>query len=105
MAFEPEVQGTGNLTADPELRYTASGIPVVNLRAALNDSRPESNGDKAIPTLYGELTVWRALAENVSVSLKKGDRILFGKWSGTEVTIDGTEMLIMKESEILGIIA
>ncbi len=38
-------------------------------------------------------------------SVKKGDRILFGKWSGTEVTVDGTEMLIMKESDILGIIA
>lgn len=33
-----------------------------------------------------------------------GDRILFGKWSGTEVTIDGEELLIMKESDILGVI-
>ncbi|MGK0266359.1 MAG: chaperonin GroES, partial [Maricaulis sp.] len=32
------------------------------------------------------------------------DRILFGKWSGTEVTLDGTELLIMKESDILGIV-
>ncbi len=36
--------------------------------------------------------------------VKKGDRILFGKWSGTEVTIDGDELLIMKESDIMGII-
>ena len=36
--------------------------------------------------------------------LKKGDRILFGKWSGTEVKIDGEELLIMKESDIMGII-
>jgi chaperonin GroES len=43
--------------------------------------------------------------ELIAPSVKKGDRILFGKWSGTEVTIDGTEMLIMKESDILGIIA
>ena len=35
---------------------------------------------------------------------KPGDRILFGKWSGSEVTIDGEELLIMKESDILGII-
>ena len=35
---------------------------------------------------------------------KKGDRILFGKWSGTEVKIDGDDLLIMKESDILGII-
>jgi chaperonin GroES len=36
--------------------------------------------------------------------VKAGDRILFGKWSGTEVKIDGDELLIMKESDILGII-
>ncbi len=43
--------------------------------------------------------------ELIAPSVKSGDRILFGKWSGTEVTIDGTEMLIMKESDILGVIA
>lgn len=43
--------------------------------------------------------------ELIAPSVKKGDRILFGKWSGTEVTLDGEEMLIMKESDILGIIA
>ena len=36
--------------------------------------------------------------------LKAGDRILFGKWSGTEVKIDGTEYLIMKESDVMGIV-
>ena len=43
--------------------------------------------------------------ELIAPSVKPGDKILFGKWSGTEVTIDGDEMLIMKESDILGIIA
>ena len=43
--------------------------------------------------------------ELIAMSVKKGDRILFGKWSGTEVTLDGAELLIMKESDILGIIA
>lgn len=38
------------------------------------------------------------------VDVKKGDRILFGKWSGTEVRVDGEELLIMKESDIMGII-
>ncbi|RIK92576.1 MAG: co-chaperone GroES [Proteobacteria bacterium] len=38
------------------------------------------------------------------LDVKAGDRILFGKWSGTEVKIDGEEFLIMKESDILGII-
>jgi chaperonin GroES len=40
----------------------------------------------------------------VKLDVKKGDRILFGKWSGTEVKIDGKELLIMKESDIMGII-
>ncbi len=40
----------------------------------------------------------------VPLDVKVGDRILFGKWSGTEVKIDGEELLIMKESDIMGII-
>jgi len=40
----------------------------------------------------------------VPLDVKKGDRILFGKWSGTEVKMDGDELLIMKESDIMGII-
>ena len=40
----------------------------------------------------------------VALDVKKGDRILFGKWSGTEVKIDGKELVIMKESDIMGII-
>ena len=38
------------------------------------------------------------------LDVKSGDRVLFGKWSGTEVTIDGEEVLIMKESDILGVL-
>jgi chaperonin GroES len=40
----------------------------------------------------------------VALEVKKGDRVLFGKWSGTEVKIDGEDLLIMKESDIFGII-
>ena len=40
----------------------------------------------------------------VPLDVKKGDKVLFGKWSGTEVKIDGEELLIMKESDIMGII-
>jgi chaperonin GroES len=40
-----------------------------------------------------------------SLDVKAKDKILFGKWSGTEVTVDGKELLIMKESDILGIIS
>ncbi len=41
----------------------------------------------------------------IAMDLKAGDRVLFGKWSGTEVKLDGEELLIMKESDIMGVIA
>jgi chaperonin GroES len=41
----------------------------------------------------------------IAMDLKAGDRVLFGKWSGTEVKLDGDELLIMKESDIMGVIA
>ena len=43
--------------------------------------------------------------DRIAMDVKEGDKILFGKWSGTEVTVDGKELLIMKESDILGIVA
>ena len=43
--------------------------------------------------------------ELIEMAVKAGDKILFGKWSGTEVTVEGEEMLMMKESDIMGIIA
>jgi chaperonin GroES len=39
------------------------------------------------------------------LDIKTGDRVLFGKWSGTEIKIDGEDLIIMKESDIMGIIA
>ncbi|XAO72268.1 MAG: co-chaperone GroES [Acetobacteraceae bacterium] len=41
----------------------------------------------------------------VALDVKEGDRVLFGKWSGTEVKIDGKELLIMKESDIMGVLS
>ena len=41
----------------------------------------------------------------VPIELKVGDRVLFGKWSGTEIKLDGDELLIMKESDIMGVLA
>ena len=43
--------------------------------------------------------------ELIAPSVSAGDRVLFGKWSGTEVTVDGEELLIMKESDILGVLS
>ena len=40
----------------------------------------------------------------IAIDLKVGDRVLFGKWSGTEVKIDGEDLLIMKESDVMGVI-
>ena len=46
----------------------------------------------------------KVLAVGPGVDVKKGNKILFGKWSGTEVMVDGEELIIMKESDIMGII-
>ena len=43
--------------------------------------------------------------ELIPLDVKPGDRVLFGKWSGTEVKIDGEELLIMKESDIMGVLS
>ena len=43
--------------------------------------------------------------DRIAMDVKEGDRILFGKWSGTEITIDGEELLIMKENDIMGILS
>ena len=45
-----------------------------------------------------------AQGQIVALDVKAGDRVLFGKWSGTEVKIDGEELLIMKESDIMGVV-
>ncbi|XUU61722.1 co-chaperone GroES [Erythrobacter sp. HA6-11] len=42
--------------------------------------------------------------DRVALDVKAGDRVLFGKWSGTEVKIDGEDLLIMKESDIMGVL-
>lgn len=42
--------------------------------------------------------------EFVALDVKAGDRVLFGKWSGTEVKVDGQDLLIMKESDIMGVV-
>jgi chaperonin GroES len=59
--------------------------------------------------MQGEVIAMGSGARNeqgqvVALDVKAGDRILFGKWSGTEVKLDGEELLIMKESDIMGVI-
>ncbi len=60
--------------------------------------------------MEGEVIAVGAGARNeagaiVELDVRAGDRVLFGKWSGTEVKIDGEELLIMKESDLMGVIA
>ena len=43
--------------------------------------------------------------ELIAMAVKSGDKVLFGKWSGTEISIDGEELLMMKESDIMGILS
>ena len=68
---------------------------------------PETAQEKP---MQGEIIAVGPGARDVSgkiapLDVKKGDLILFGKWSGTEVKIDGTEYLIMKESDVMGILS
>ena len=79
------------------------------------DSETKSAGGIIIPDtaaekpMQGKVTAVGAGARNetgeiVKLDVKKGDLVLFGKWSGTEVKIDGDDLLIMKESDIMGVI-
>lgn len=75
---------------------TASGIII-----------PETAKEKP---MEGEIVAVGTGARNeagnvIALEVKKGDRVLFGKWSGTEIKIDGVDYLVMKESDIVGILA
>jgi len=79
------------------------------------DSETKSAGGIIIPDtaaekpMQGKIIAVGSGARNetgeiVKLDVKKGDTVLFGKWSGTEVKIDGDDLLIMKESDIMGVI-
>ena len=65
----------GNLTKDPELRYTAGGAPVANLRLAVNRTWLGKDGQKKEDVCYVTVVVWNKLAETVGEFKKKGDPI------------------------------
>lgn len=65
----------GNLTKDPELRYTAGGAPVANLRMAINRVYQSKTGEKKEDVCYVTVVVWNKLAETVGELKKKGDPI------------------------------
>lgn len=78
MAGETVVTIIGNLTADPELRYTASGAPVANFTIASTPRAFDRNSGqwKDGETLFMRCSVWRDVAENVADSLQKGMRVI-----------------------------
>jgi len=77
-------------------RKTASGIVIPESAAEKPDQGEVIAVGPGKKTEDGKL---------IAVDVKAGDKVLFGKWSGTEVTLDGEELLMMKESDIMGILS
>jgi single-strand DNA-binding protein len=71
----------GNTVAEPELRFTAAGIPWVTFDVAVNDVRTARNGERTEKTHYVRCKLWRDAAENLVDSVGKGNRVIvLGKW-------------------------
>ena len=68
----------GNLTRDPELRYTAQGVPVADFSLAVNRKYTRTDGEKAEEVTFVEITCWRRQAEIAAEFLKKGRAVLVG---------------------------
>ncbi len=80
MAFDNTVTVIGNVTRDPELRYLPSGTALVTFGVAWNNRYKDRNGQQVEDTSFFDVTCWRELADNVSESISKGDRvIIYGK--------------------------
>ena len=85
--LEERVEGDDKTKGGLIIPDTAKEKPAEGMVIAVGAGAKDEDGDRIV------------------MDVKEGDKILFGKWSGTEVTVDGKELLIMKESDILGIIA
>ena len=72
MAFDNTVTLVGNITRDPELRFTSAGIAVASFGLAWN--RKNRDGEESVS--FFDVTCWRDLAENVAESLSKGNRVV-----------------------------
>lgn len=68
----------GNLTRDPELKYTNEGVAIAEMGIAVNKRWKDSSGTENRAADFFNITVWNNLAENCSNSLKKGDRVIVG---------------------------
>ena len=114
---------SANHPPEPGSKFRYQGEKVMNFRPLHDrvvvrrvDEEAKTAGGIIIPDtakekpMQGEVIAVGPGARNekgeiVALDVKPGDRILYGKWSGTEVKIDGEELLIMKESDIMGVIA
>mgnify|MGYP003643058652 CR=1 FL=1 len=67
---------TGRLTADPELRFTAKGDAVLNLRVVTSGRKKTDDGWQDVDTTFWSVSAWRQLAENVANTMQKGDAVL-----------------------------
>lgn len=75
MAYESNcITFIGNLTDDPELRYTQAGTPVTTIRLASNRRWTNRDGQESEETTYLNVNIWRDMAENVAETFSKGDR-------------------------------
>ena len=72
MAYDNTVTVVGNVTRDPELRFTPGGAPVANFGLAWN--RKDQNDEEVVS--FFDITCWRSLAENVAESITKGQRVI-----------------------------
>ena len=80
MAFDNTVTVIGNVTRDPELRYLTSGTALATFGIAWNNRYKDRNGEQVEDTSFFDVTCWRELADNVSESISKGDRVIvYGK--------------------------
>jgi single-strand DNA-binding protein len=76
MASENTVTLVGNITDDPELRFTPSGLPVANFTVAVNRRVPKDGGWEDKLEGFFRCSCWRDMAENVAESLQKGSRVM-----------------------------
>ena len=95
----------GHLGDEVKMHYFEGGNCIGRFPLATNESYTNrQSGEKVTQTEWHNVVLRNKAAEICEKYLKKGDKILFGKWSGTEVKLDGQDVLIMKESDIMGIL-
>lgn len=103
MTGEPIVTVIGNLTADPELRFTPSGAAVLNgtIASTPRSFDKQSNEWKDDETLFVRFALWREAAENGVESLHKGDRVIaHGKWKARSYETKDGEKRTSNELEV-----